>query len=69
MGKSGILSTYEFIYSFRDSVDANFPKAGSESFIEALEMLKKLKNEISSGKKFILYWMKKKNSSNIKNNC
>ena len=49
--EQGILSTYEFIFSFRDSVTATFPKLGSSSFIDSLKMMKKIKNELSSGKK------------------
>jgi len=48
----GTQSIYEFIYSFRDSIDAKFPEIGSQSFIDALEMMKKIKNELSSNEEF-----------------
>ncbi|OUM58657.1 hypothetical protein PIROE2DRAFT_16014 [Piromyces sp. E2] len=48
----GIFSIYEFIYSFRDSVDEYFLEVGSPTFINALKMMKKVKNEISSDKIF-----------------
>jgi len=48
----GTRSTYEFIYSFRDSVDAKFPDVKSRSFIDALKMMKKIKEELSSDEIF-----------------
>ncbi|KAL6618458.1 periplasmic binding protein-like II [Neocallimastix californiae] len=50
--EQGILSIIEFIYSFRDSVDASFPKVESPSFIKALETMKKIKEELSSDEEF-----------------
>ncbi|OUM58658.1 hypothetical protein PIROE2DRAFT_16015 [Piromyces sp. E2] len=50
----GIFSIYEFIYSFRDSVNEYFPEVGSPTFINALKMMKKVKNEISSDEIFRL---------------
>jgi len=44
----GMGSLYEFIYSFRDSVEAPFPDLLSENTENALKMMKTLKNEISS---------------------
>jgi len=50
------MSIYEYIYSFRDSYELPFPEYTSQSTINALEMLKKIKNEISSGlKQYFLY--------------
>ncbi|ORX83696.1 periplasmic binding protein-like II, partial [Anaeromyces robustus] len=41
-------SVYEFIYSYRDKPDDGFPGFDSEAAVEAVEMYKKLKKEISS---------------------
>eukprot|EP00833_Pecoramyces_ruminatium_P018732 jgi/Orpsp1_1/1192764/evm.model.d7180000095714.1 len=46
--ENGICSIYEFIYSFRDSVDSEFPDLLSQNALDALKMMKKIKNEISS---------------------
>ncbi|ORX42201.1 periplasmic binding protein-like II [Piromyces finnis] len=48
----GSYSYYEFIYSYRDSKDSKFPDFQSETTIKALEMIKKIKNEISSDEEF-----------------
>jgi len=42
-------SVYEFMYSFRDKVEDPFPDLLSENAVNSLIMMKKLKNEISSG--------------------
>ncbi|ORX81333.1 periplasmic binding protein-like II, partial [Anaeromyces robustus] len=39
---------YEFIYSFRDSVDDPFPSLTSQNAVDALKTMKRLKNEVSS---------------------
>ncbi|OUM61936.1 hypothetical protein PIROE2DRAFT_11901 [Piromyces sp. E2] len=44
----GTASIDEFIYSYRESIDSPFPKITGSIAIEALEMLKSIKNEISS---------------------
>jgi len=45
----GTCSLYEFIYSCRDSYESPFPDLLSNTTINALHQLKKIKNEISSG--------------------
>ncbi|OUM59998.1 hypothetical protein PIROE2DRAFT_14335 [Piromyces sp. E2] len=45
----GMGSIYEFMYSFRDSLEDPFPDLLSENAVNSLIMMKKLKNEISSG--------------------
>ncbi|ORX50628.1 hypothetical protein BCR36DRAFT_54015 [Piromyces finnis] len=47
-----VYSLYEFIYSFRNSIDTGFPEVGSQPFIDALEMMKTIKNELSSEEEF-----------------
>ncbi|OUM62225.1 hypothetical protein PIROE2DRAFT_62022 [Piromyces sp. E2] len=49
--ESGTSSIIEFIHSFRKSKNDTFPELDSQDAIEALEKLKELKNEISSGRK------------------
>ncbi|OUM57927.1 hypothetical protein PIROE2DRAFT_16936, partial [Piromyces sp. E2] len=44
----GNFSIYEFLYSFRDSIDADLPEIGSQEYLNALEMIKKVKNTLSS---------------------
>ena len=53
----GMCSIYEFIYSFRNSLNALFPNAKSKEAEHALTMMKKIKNEISLGlcKNFLIY--------------
>jgi len=46
----GMCSLYEFIYSFRNSVDSPFPDIHNEEFSNAIKMIKKLKDEVSRGK-------------------
>jgi len=47
--EEGTSSLYEFIYSYRDTVESSFPNLKSQNAIDALKMIKKLKEEISSG--------------------
>ena len=47
---TGSNSIYEFIYSFRNSVDDPFPEFLNSAASDALEKLKEIKEEISSGK-------------------
>jgi len=44
----GTCSIIEFFHSFRDSVSSPFPSYQSQELVDALEMMKKLKNEIAS---------------------
>jgi len=44
----GFYSLYQFIYSCRDSYDSPYPNSQDQSFVDSLNMLKKLKNEIAS---------------------
>ncbi|KAL6595200.1 hypothetical protein U3516DRAFT_607950 [Neocallimastix sp. 'constans'] len=46
--ESGIFSINEMIYSFRKTVDSPLPKIRSQEAIDALNMIKKIKNEIAS---------------------
>ncbi|ORX81334.1 periplasmic binding protein-like II, partial [Anaeromyces robustus] len=39
---------YEFMYTFRDSVDDSFPDLISQNAVNALKTMKRIKNEISS---------------------
>jgi len=48
----GICSVYEFIYSCRESYESPFPELKSQTTINALKQLKKIKNEISSDEIF-----------------
>ncbi|ORX50629.1 periplasmic binding protein-like II [Piromyces finnis] len=50
--QQGSQSIYEFIFSCRDSVQEGYPEVGSKSFIDALEMMKRIKSEISSDSEF-----------------
>jgi len=43
--ENGICSIYEFIYSFRDSIDDPFPEIRSKTTINALNYLKEMKEE------------------------
>ncbi|OUM70662.1 hypothetical protein PIROE2DRAFT_1202 [Piromyces sp. E2] len=52
---NGGVSIYEFIHSFRESNSAPHPEIMSKTTIKALETLKKLKNEISSGNTISIY--------------
>ncbi|ORX85085.1 hypothetical protein BCR32DRAFT_265919 [Anaeromyces robustus] len=44
-----VCSTYEFLYSFRNSINSPFPEMTSQEAVNALEKIKKIKNTISSG--------------------
>lgn len=50
--EAGTCSLYEFIFSYRNSVDSPFPKIPGEESIDALEMLKKMKQEINNLSQF-----------------
>ena len=45
----GLNSLYEFIYSCRDSYNSTYPNLDDQSFINSLEMLKRLKTEVDKG--------------------
>jgi len=47
-GELGLVSIYEFIHSCRNSPEDPFPEINSKTTINALKLLKRLKNEISS---------------------
>ncbi|ORX76101.1 hypothetical protein BCR32DRAFT_271475 [Anaeromyces robustus] len=49
----GMCSIYEFIYTFRESVDSPFPEIKSEETKNALRMMKKIKDEVSSDTIFL----------------
>ncbi|KAG4102030.1 periplasmic binding protein-like II [Neocallimastix lanati (nom. inval.)] len=49
----GMGTIYEFMYSYRDNVEAPFPSLRSKNALEALKMIKKLKNEISADKYYL----------------
>lgn len=44
----GMCSIYEFIYSFRESINSPFPDIQSQQTIDSLNMMKNIKNTISS---------------------
>ncbi|ORX79451.1 hypothetical protein BCR32DRAFT_246384 [Anaeromyces robustus] len=46
---SGNSSLYEFVNSYRDSNEQSYPEPRSNKTIEAIKMIKKLKEEIGSG--------------------
>ncbi|OUM67981.1 hypothetical protein PIROE2DRAFT_58379 [Piromyces sp. E2] len=46
--EDGLFSLYEFIYSYRNSKNSLFPELTSKESIEALKMVKTIKEEISS---------------------
>jgi len=53
-------SYYEFIYSCREAPNSPYPEIKSNTTINALKLIKKIKNEISSGKiltKIHLYYI------------
>ena len=42
-------STYEFIYFFRDTYESSFPDITSQTAINAINKIKQIKEDISSG--------------------
>ncbi|KAG4107448.1 hypothetical protein H8356DRAFT_974815 [Neocallimastix lanati (nom. inval.)] len=50
--ESGTCSLYEFIYSYRNSVNDPYPQLPSQESIDALEMMKKLTQEINTESQF-----------------
>ncbi|OUM63573.1 hypothetical protein PIROE2DRAFT_9855, partial [Piromyces sp. E2] len=51
-GDNGMCSLIEFIYSCRESYDSPFPKLTSKTAIDAIELIKRIKEEISSDEIF-----------------
>ncbi|ORX44203.1 periplasmic binding protein-like II [Piromyces finnis] len=49
----GSCSIYELIYSYRESLNDPYPELSSETAINALKMMKKIKEEISSDEFFL----------------
>jgi len=47
-------SVYEYIYSNRESIDDPFPNLTNPNLSKSIELLKLIKNEISSGLKTII---------------
>jgi len=47
--ETAICSIQEFIYSYRDKKESPFPNYTSHQAVNALNMIKRLKNELSSG--------------------
>lgn len=45
----GLCRIYEFIYSYRDSINSPFPELTSQSSVNALEMINSIKRELSTG--------------------
>jgi len=50
---NGLCSIYEFIYSCRESVDSPFPDLTSEAAVNAVKLIKKVKEELSSDEIFM----------------
>jgi len=48
--ESGTCSIMEIIHSYRNSIEDSFPDWTSEEAVEALNKIKEIKNEISTGK-------------------
>jgi len=46
--EQGLISLYEFFYSCRDSYNSTYPEPQDKSFVESLNLLKKLKKEVAS---------------------
>ncbi|ORX82376.1 periplasmic binding protein-like II [Anaeromyces robustus] len=49
---NGLCSIYEFIYSCRETYDSPFPELTSNTTVEAIKLIKKIKEEISSDEIF-----------------
>ncbi|ORX44204.1 periplasmic binding protein-like II [Piromyces finnis] len=52
--EEGTTSLYEFIYSFRSNSSASFPYIRSKEVVNALKMLKRIKNDLASDEEFRL---------------
>jgi len=44
----GLDSIYDFVYSCRDSYDSPYPRPEDKTFVDSLNLLKRLKNEVAS---------------------
>jgi len=42
-------TTFEFINSFRDTEESEFPEFRSQNAVDALEKIREIKNKVSSG--------------------
>jgi len=47
--ETGFCSVYEFIHSCREAIDSPFPDLTNPSLVDDILLLKRIKNEISSG--------------------
>jgi len=63
--EQGYYSLYEFLYSFRDSFNSSIPEPHDPLFTEALKMINKIKEEVSSD---IVFRSNEFFSSNLLNN-
>jgi len=66
--EQGLYSIYEFIYSCRESPDLPFPEIKSETSINALTLMRKIKDEISSDDIFrsnIDFTLERLNGTNV----
>ncbi|OUM67982.1 hypothetical protein PIROE2DRAFT_4399, partial [Piromyces sp. E2] len=48
-----VYSVYEFIYSYRNSINSPFPDLTSQESIDALNMIRRIKEEVSSDDEFV----------------
>jgi len=55
---NGSLSLFEFFNSFRDSNSSPYPLVKSKETKDALEMIKRIKNELSSGRILCILYIK-----------
>jgi len=51
-------SLYQLIYSYRDNKNSSFPELISQNSINALNMMKDIRNTLSSSKILILFYFK-----------
>jgi len=47
--EAGTCSLYEFIFSYRKKSDAPFPDITSKEAVEAIKMIKRMKEELDAG--------------------
>ncbi len=52
-------SIYEYLYSFRETVDSPMPEFNSQRAVEAFEKYDKIKKEVSSRNYFSYIYIKK----------
>jgi len=46
---------FEFLYSYRDTKDSEFPSFTSKTAIDALMKISEVKSKVSSGKRFSFF--------------